>query len=319
MDEFEIIRNHLSKLSKKNESTLNLNDDVFFDKKNKLVVTTDTYLEGVHFINFNHPNLIIKKAIRSSISDLICKGVFPKFIFVAASGNKNSFSKNKIIKLTNSIKKEQKKYNFILSGGDTTYSTKISFTVTAIGISKKIVKRNNAKINDDIYITGNLGDSYVGLLTLKKKLKIPAKHKKYFIDKFFSPDLPFKFTKYLTKVANTSMDISDGLFGDLNKLINNQNLTYKINSDILPISKKLSEIIKINKVKSLDFVTKGDDYQILFSANKNKRKILKSISKRINLKITRIGNIVKGNNPLILSKDKKIVKSNIFDGYLHKF
>ena len=115
------------------------------------------------------------------------------------------------------------------------------------------------------------------------------------------------------------MDISDGLFGDLNKLINNQNLTYKINSDILPISKKLSEIIKINKVKSLDFVTKGDDYQILFSANKNKRKILKSISKRINLKITRIGNIVKGNNPLILSKDKKIVKSNIFDGYLHKF
>ena len=112
MDEFEIIRNHLSKLSKKNESTLNLNDDVFFDKNNKLVVTTDTYLEGVHFINFNHPNLIIKKVIRSSISDLICKGVFPKFIFIAASGNKNSFSKNKIIKLTNSIKKEQK--NIIL-------------------------------------------------------------------------------------------------------------------------------------------------------------------------------------------------------------
>jgi len=67
------------KLSKKSPSALNLNDDVFFDKKNRLVISVDTYTEGNHFINFKKPELVIKKIIRSSISDLICKGVQPKY------------------------------------------------------------------------------------------------------------------------------------------------------------------------------------------------------------------------------------------------
>ena len=71
MDEFELIKNYFQKLTKNNPSALKLNDDVFFDKKNKLTISIDTYNEGVHFPNFNHPQLIIKKVIRSSISDLI--------------------------------------------------------------------------------------------------------------------------------------------------------------------------------------------------------------------------------------------------------
>ena len=75
MHEFELIKKYFSILSKKNKSSLNLNDDVFFDKSKRLVVSIDTYIEGVHFINFKKPNLVIKKILRSSISDLICKGV----------------------------------------------------------------------------------------------------------------------------------------------------------------------------------------------------------------------------------------------------
>ena len=74
MDEFELIKDYFQKLSKKSSSALNLNDDVFFDKKKKLVVSVDTYTEGNHFINFKKPELVIKKIIRSSISDLVCKG-----------------------------------------------------------------------------------------------------------------------------------------------------------------------------------------------------------------------------------------------------
>ena len=91
MHEFELIRNYFQKLSKKSASSLNLNDDVFFDKKNRLVISVDTYVEGNHFINFKKPDLVIKKIIRSSISDLICKGVQPKYYFITGSGNKKSF------------------------------------------------------------------------------------------------------------------------------------------------------------------------------------------------------------------------------------
>ena len=91
MHEFQLINKYFSQLSNKNKSSLDLNDDVFFDKSKELVVSVDTYVEGIHFINFKKPDLVIKKIIRSSISDLICKGVKPKYYFISGSGNKKSF------------------------------------------------------------------------------------------------------------------------------------------------------------------------------------------------------------------------------------
>ena len=61
MNEFELIKKYLSTLAKKSKSSLNLNDDVFFNKLKKLVVSVDTYVEGNHFINFKKPQLVIKK------------------------------------------------------------------------------------------------------------------------------------------------------------------------------------------------------------------------------------------------------------------
>ena len=90
MDDDKIIKKYFYKLSKNNPSSLNLNDDVF-DQQKQLVISTDTYNEKIHYKNLNHPDLIIKKIIRSSISDLICKGVKPKYIFISASINKKTF------------------------------------------------------------------------------------------------------------------------------------------------------------------------------------------------------------------------------------
>ena len=189
MHEFELIKNYYQKLSKKTPNAINLNDDVFFDKKNRLVVSVDTYTEGNHFIDFKKPDVVIKKIIRSSISDLICKGVRPKYYFISGSGNKKSFSKSNLSKISKSLNQEQNKYKIFLSGGDTVFSNKLSFTITSIGFAKDIIYRNKAKINDDIYVSGNLGDSYLGLLILKNKLKINNQLKKYFIDQYFMPNI----------------------------------------------------------------------------------------------------------------------------------
>ena len=58
-----------------------------------------------------------------------------------------------------SLKQEQNKYNIFLCGGDTVYSNKLSFTITLLAFTKNNT-RNNAKLNDDIYKIGNLGDSF---------------------------------------------------------------------------------------------------------------------------------------------------------------
>ena len=319
MHEFQIIKKYFLNLSKNNKSSLNLNDDVFFDKSKNLVVSVDTYIEGVHFINFKKPELVIKKIIRSSISDLICKGVDPKYYFISASGNKKTFSSSNLEKISNSLKDEQRKFNIILCGGDTVLSNKLSFTVTSIGFSKNIIFRNNAKINDDIYVTGNLGDSYVGLKVLKKQININQKLNKFFVNKYFKPDLNLKLAKKLINFANTSIDVSDGLITDLDKLINKQKLTYKLSLINIPISANLKKLLISKKLDKIKYVSQGDDYQILFTANKFKSSIINKTAKSLGIKISKIGIICSNNEKSEVTDQKgnKISLKNM--GYYHKF
>ena len=244
MHEFDLINNYFFKIAEKNKSALNLNDDVFFDKKRGVVISVDTYNIGTHFYHFKSPDLVIKKILRSSISDLICKGVKPKFYFISGSGNKKTFTKNNLYKISKSLKAEQKKFNIYLCGGDTTFSNKLSFTITSLGYSNKIIYRNKAKLNDDIYVTGNLGDSYLGLKVLSKKAKFKNKDKLFFINKYYKPKLPLNLTKHLLKFANSSIDVSDGLIDDLSKMINRQNLSFHLFENRIPVSKNLSNLIK---------------------------------------------------------------------------
>ena len=320
MNESTLIKNYLAKLVKNNPSALKLNDDVFFDKINKNVISIDTYVEKIHFPNFKNPNLLIKKIIRSSISDLVCKGVIPKFYFISGSGNKQSFSNKNLRKIINSLKSEQKKFSIKLSGGDTVFSKINSFTVVTLGFSNKIVKRNNAKINDDIYITGDLGDSYLGLKYLQKKKYNKNIYKKYFINKFYLPMINLNFSKYLTKIANTSIDISDGLLIDLNKMINAQKISSEIYYDKIPISNKLKIFLNKNSIKKSKFIFNGDDYQILFTANKSKRDKIDKISRITQTKISRIGKILsKKKFKFRLLNADKVLNLTKIPGYEHNF
>ena len=319
MHEFELINKYFSKLSNKNKSSLNLNDDVFFDKSKNLIVSVDTYNEGIHFVNFKNPELVMKKIIRSSISDLICKGVKPKYYFISASGDRKSFSKSNLKKISKSLKQEQKKFNISLSGGDTILSKKLSFTITSIGFSNKIVFRNKAKLYDDIYVTGNLGDSYAGLLVLKKNISVDTREKKYFIDKYFLPNIQLGLSKKLVNFANTSIDISDGLLTDLDKLINKQKLSYKLYLDKIPISNNLKKLILLKRLKKKSFISQGDDYQILFTASNSKSRIIAIIAKSLGIKISKIGKICSRaeKSQFIDQKGNKIALK--YRGYYHKF
>ena len=72
MNEFELIKKYFQKISINNPGAKMLNDDVFYDKKNKLVVSVDTYNEGTHFPNFTHPNLVIKKRMWITNTHIPC-------------------------------------------------------------------------------------------------------------------------------------------------------------------------------------------------------------------------------------------------------
>ena len=319
MHEFDLINNYFFKIAKKNKSALNLNDDVFFDKKRGVVISVDTYNIGTHFYDFKSPDLVIKKILRSSISDLICKGVKPKFYFISGSGNKKTFTKNNLYKISKSLKSEQNKFNIDLCGGDTTFSNKLSFTITSLGYSNKIIYRNKAKLNDDIYVTGNLGDSYLGLKALSNKAKFKNKDKLFFVDKYYKPELPLNLTKYLLKFANSSIDVSDGLIDDLSKMINRQSLSFHLFENKIPVSNKLSNLIKKQRLNKINLISNGDDYQVLFTADINKARIIQKASKTTGIKITKIGKIVSGKDRSLIFDEKGKQIQAKSKGYIHRF
>ena len=260
------------------------------------------------FFNFKYPDLVIKKCLRSSLSDLICKGISPKYYFIAASGNSRNFNKINLSKISKALKSEQKKFSIKLSGGDTTNSSKLSFTFVVVGYSASTpILRNGAKLNDDIYITNTLGDAFLGLYIIKKNKKL-SNHK-YFINSFYLPNIPFKFGKTLHLFANSSIDISDGLYQDINHLMKLSKLSYALDINKIPISVNLAKYLKKNNKNKKSFISKGDDYQILFTARKNKRNLIKRIAKKTNTLITKIGVVKKLN----------INKPLINQGYSHKF
>jgi len=221
--------------------------------------------------------------------------------------------------ISKSVNEEQKKYNIKLSGGDTVNANKVSFSITTIGFSSNIIERNKARLNDDIYVTGNIGDSFLGLQLIKKKIKISSNLKNYFINQFYCPNLPYKIYKEIHKFANTSMDISDGLITDMNKLINKQKLSFEINVNKIPISKNLEFYLKKYRKLKTQYLFNGDDYQILFTASKKKRLLIKSVGKKMNQKFTIIGKINKDYKKNSIKLDNKPLNLSKFKGYSHKF
>ena len=222
-------------------------------------------------------------------------------------------------KISKSLNEEQNKYKIYLSGGDTVFSNKLSFTITSIGFDNNVVYRNKAKINDDIYVSGNLGDSYLGLLVLKNKIKLNNLLSKYFINQYFMPNIQLRLTKHIINFANTSIDISDGLLTDLDKMINTQKLSYKLYLNEVPISKNLRQIIDLKKLSKINYISKGDDYQVLFTAPKNMSEAIRKISIKNGIKLTKIGIIQSaGKKSLIVDRNNKEISLKN-KGYFHQF
>ena len=207
-----------------------------------------------------------------------------------------------------------------MAGGDTSYSNRLSITVSVVGYSKKSpVLRSGAKVNDDIYITNTIGDAFVGSKLLKGKIKLSKKNSDYFVRRFYLPILPIKFSKRIHLFANSAIDISDGFFQDLQHILSRSNLSSKIFKNKIPISSYLNSYLIKTKKNKLNFISNGDDYQILFTASKKMRHLIKKISKSASTKVSIVG-IVKNKS---ISKNTKSTEEKFkFPkklGYIHNF
>ena len=285
MNEFDYIDKYFRPLT--NKFAFNLkNDAAIFNQKSSfdLIISTDTLCEGIHFFGNEDPVDIAKKSLRVNLSDMAAMGAKPIFYNLSLSIPKIKASQF-IPKFATGLRDDQKIFGIKLIGGDLTSSLKhINITITIFGETSKgkSITRDGAKIGDNLYVSGTLGLSKIGLDNFNSNLKEFQESKR----KYLIPQPRVDLGISLKNIANSMIDISDGLIQDAIHLAKNSKLTLELNLCKIP----LPNIKKLDKKLILDSALYGgDDYELLFSCNTSHESFLKELSKKLNLKLTKIG------------------------------
>ena len=316
LTENDIINQYLSKLNFKKKESFNFKNDgaLLLNKQGKqIIVTNDSIVESIDFFKDDQPESIAQKIVTYNLSDLSAMGAKP-YSYTLSLLISHKVDKIWIKKFKNKLLFFQKKYNFFLLGGDIGKSNQINISANFFGYinHNSYIKREFPMLGDIIWATGNIGESFIGLLILTNKLKVESKIKKYFLNKYFFPK-PCLLGEEISNFVNCAIDISDGFLGDLSKLLNNS-LGAELNSSAFPFSINAKKLINTKAINSFSLLKSGDDYELIFTTtNQNESKIL-NIFKRNNYKISKVGRIIEKKG--IFIDKKKLLKSNISYQYI---
>ena len=312
MDEFDFIKKYFQPLTGSIGRKLQDDAAVYRPKANKeIVITTDSLVEGIHFFGSENPKYIAQKALRVNLSDIASMGAVPLFYNLAINIPKNNVECF-LPKFVEGLQVDQETFNIQLIGGDLTSSRNdIHITVTMFGHIPfgEAVGRNTAKDNDDLYVTGKLGLSKIGLENFFSKSSLFNDAKK----KYLLPNPRVKCGIFLRKIANSMIDISDGLVQDSFHLAFNSCLSLEIDLNSLPIS----YCYPLNQNTMINYALYGgDDYELLFSCNSDKTDLVKQLSIKTNIEFTKIGRFYKDNKPTLKFKNsKKLPKKLSFNHF----
>jgi len=278
-----------------------------YDKNSYLLFKTDALIENIHFsTRYYNPEQIGMKAIEQNVSDIAAMGGIPKFAIVSLA-LPSYIDVEFIDKLYNGINKKSKKYKINIVGGNITHSKEIVVSIAMLGFVEKkhTALRNRAKTNDLIFCSGDVGKSAVGLELSKNKMH--GNSIKYHLE----PKSRLDLARKLVKVGiNSMIDVSDGVASEIKHICNESKVGAIIYSDKIPISKNtITDAKKLNK-NSVDFALYGgEDFELIFTANKDKLNKLKKHN------VTVIGKIVDKKYGIKLVKDGK--KSDLQNGFDH--
>ena len=316
MNEFEIIRRYFESKDLPVSVKLGVGDDgaiIHNDPAKNLVVATDTLVSGVHFPADSSACDIGYRSVVVNVSDIAAMGGKPEWMTLALSLSETNpewlkgFSKGLFL--------ASDEYSLNLIGGDLTKAEQNIITIQMIGEvdTDAQLLRSNAQPGELLFVSGTLGDAAAGLEQFEKKAAL-NQYNQYLIERFFRPTARVDIGQAIMDYASSSIDISDGLIGDLKKIMSASDVGALINIEDIPLSKEMLKIYDPKKSQAFA-LSGGDDYELLFTASaENLSKIL-DISKEIDQKITHIGNITENKN--LECRKEGVIYEYQDEGYLH--
>lgn len=298
---------------------LGLADDaalVSLRESGDLVITTDALVAGVHFFADDPPALIAKKALRVNLSDLAAKGAQP-LGFLLALSLPSDWTNEWLSGFAAGLAEDARAFSCPLYGGDTTATPgPLSIAVTALGRASpgRFVARSGARPGDLVYISGTIGDAALGLAVRRGAPfaeRLESDSREYLRDRYLLPRPRTVLIGALRDFASAAMDVSDGLAGDLAKLLRASGVSATIELSRAPLSPAARQAIEIEPDLADLALTGGDDYEILCCAGAEAAPLLEQAASEAGVPLTKIGVASPGGDPpTFLGADGKVRSFN---------
>ena len=303
LGEFDLIHKYFSRHVISNESTLDskrtdtpiilsIGDDCALlappQPNHVLAITTDMLVQGRHFFASTDPKKLGHKCLAVNLSDLAAIGAKP--IAFTLSLALPSIDEQWLKAFSEGLFSLADQHNCKLIGGDTTKGP-LTVSITAFGEvpQNQALKRSNASINDDIWVSNNLGDARLALGHTLNEWQLNPTMFERVAQHMDAPNPQNTLGIALRDVAHSAIDISDGLLGDLRHILKASKLDAQIFIDEIPCSFDLLEMPE--DIRRICTLKGGDDYEICFTASPINRPLIKDLAQKLHIKLTRIGTL----------------------------
>ena len=307
MKEFELINRFFTGRGiTRRDVDLGIGDDcalVTIPEGCQLAVTTDTLVEGVHFFSDISPKALGHRILAVNLSDLAAMGAEPAWISIGLT--LPNVDETWLEQFTEGMHDIAEYYNVQLIGGDTTQGP-LTITVCAKGIvpKGKALTRSGAKVGDWLYVTGDLGDAALAIEARKQGWELSDEDRSYVQKQFDYPAPQVAAGQVLRGLANSAIDISDGLLADLNHILTHSGVGATIHADKVPVSNALKNLPD-EEVRLMLAMAYGDDYQLLFTVPDSNRVAVEKRLAEYGVTPTCIGQInANAGDVSLLYKDK---------------
>lgn len=269
--EFDLIARYFKPLAANMPGALGLDDDVCTwapAPGEELVLTTDALVAGIHFLPDDPPDLVARKMLRVNLSDLAAMGARPRGYLLTSAWTRD-IDDTWIARFAEGLAEDQKLLGAPLFGGDTAATDgPIALTITAIGEVEagRALRRNAARVGDDVWVSGTIGDAALGLRVRQgAALGIHARAAADLLARHQLPTPRLALGRALVGRARAVIDVSDGLVADLGHICEASGIGAEIMAERVPLSPAARAALAAGTTDLAELATGGDDYELCFT------------------------------------------------------
>jgi len=276
----------------------------------ELVLTADAIVGGVHFFLDDPADSIARKALRVNLSDLAAKGAKPAGFLLTLALPKE-LGDGWLKKFAQGLGADARRFNCPLLGGDTVRTPgPATISIMAMGALPKgsMIRRAGARPGDHVIVTGTIGDAALGLKLRTEKgaarrWALTSPMQKHLASRFLVPEPRNAVAEALRNHASAAMDVSDGLAGDLGKLLRASGVGADIEVSRIPLSAAAQTAVDADPPAIETILTGGDDFEVVATIPPRKLRSFIAAARRARVQVTEIARVIPGQGAQFLDAD----------------